>query len=36
MLIYDALFRWARDAVDERHDWVSHKPRRTPSAESRS
>jgi rhodanese-related sulfurtransferase len=36
MLIYDALFRWARDAVDERHDWVSHKPRKTPSAESRS
>jgi rhodanese-related sulfurtransferase len=36
MLIYDALFRWARDAVDERHDWVSHKPRKTPSSESRS
>jgi hypothetical protein len=35
MLIYDALFRWARDAVDERHDWVSHKPRKaalTPEA----
>ncbi len=31
MLIYDALFRWARDAVDERHDWVSHKPRKTGS-----
>jgi hypothetical protein len=29
MLIYDALFRWARDAMDERHDWVSHKPRKT-------
>jgi rhodanese-related sulfurtransferase len=28
MLLYDALFRWARDAVDERHDWVSHKPRK--------
>ena len=28
MALYDALFRWARDAVDERHDWVSHKPRR--------
>ena len=36
MLIYDALFRWARDAVQERHDWVSHKPRKTPSAEQRS
>jgi rhodanese-related sulfurtransferase len=31
MLIYDALFRWARDAVDERHDWVSHQPRKTGS-----
>jgi hypothetical protein len=27
MLIYDAFFRWCRDAVDETHDWVSHKPR---------
>jgi rhodanese-related sulfurtransferase len=26
MVIYDALFRWARDALDERHDWMSHKP----------
>ena len=23
MLIYDALYRWARDAVDEGHDWPS-------------
>ncbi len=22
MLIYDALYRWARDAMDEKHDWV--------------
>ena len=29
MLIYDALYRWCRDATDETHDWVSHKPRRT-------
>jgi rhodanese-related sulfurtransferase len=28
MLIYDALFRWARDASDERHDQVSHKTRK--------
>ena len=21
MLIYDAFYRWARDAVDETHDW---------------
>jgi rhodanese-related sulfurtransferase len=33
MLVYDALFRWARDAIDERHDWVSHKPRK-PGARS--
>lgn len=23
MLLYDALFRWARDAADEKHDWPS-------------
>jgi rhodanese-related sulfurtransferase len=28
MFIYDAFYRWCRDAVDETHDWVSHKPRR--------
>ena len=27
MLLYDALYRWCRDAVDETHDWVSHTPR---------
>ena len=27
MLVYDAFYRWCRDAVDETHDWVSHKPR---------
>ena len=27
MLIYDAFYRWCRDATDETHDWVSHKPR---------
>ena len=26
MAIYDALYRWARDAQDERHDWTSHRP----------
>ena len=25
--LYDALYRWCRDAVDETHDWVSHKAR---------
>jgi hypothetical protein len=28
MLLYDSLYRWCRDAVDETHDWVSHTPRR--------
>jgi len=28
MLVYDALYRWARDATDEKHDWVSHTPRK--------
>ena len=27
MGLYDALYRWCRDAVDETHDWVSHQPR---------
>ena len=27
MLLYDAFYRWCRDAVDETHDWVSHTPR---------
>jgi hypothetical protein len=26
MTVYDALYRWARDATDEKHDWVSHTP----------
>jgi rhodanese-related sulfurtransferase len=28
MMLYDAFYRWCRDAVDETHDWVSHAPRR--------
>lgn len=28
MTLYDAFYRWCRDAVDETHDWVSHQPRR--------
>jgi hypothetical protein len=27
MPIYDALYRWCRDARDETHNWVSHAPR---------
>ena len=28
MLLYDAFYRWCRDATDETHDWVSHTPRK--------
>ena len=27
MTMYDALYRWCRDATGETHDWISHKPR---------
>lgn len=27
MLVYDALYRWCRDARDERHDWTAHQAR---------
>lgn len=27
LLIYDALFRWCRDATGETHDWISHQPK---------
>lgn len=26
MLLYDAFFRWCRDAIGETHDWISHTP----------
>jgi rhodanese-related sulfurtransferase len=28
MLMYDALYRWCRDATGETHDWVSHQPKK--------
>ena len=28
MPIYDAFYRWARDATEERHDWEAHAPKR--------
>ncbi|KQN92589.1 sulfurtransferase [Sphingomonas sp. Leaf231] len=28
MAVYDALYRWCRDATGERHDWSSHQPAR--------
>ena len=27
MALYDAMYRWCRDATDETHDWVSHQPK---------
>lgn len=27
MLVYDALYRWCRDATAETHDWMSHQPK---------
>jgi rhodanese-related sulfurtransferase len=27
MLIYDAFYRWCRDATDETHNWASHQPK---------
>ena len=32
MIVYDALYRWCRDAVDERHDWSSHQSKVGTSA----
>lgn len=31
MVVYDALFRWARDAADETHDWPANKSGGNPS-----
>ena len=27
MMVYDAFYRWARDATDEQHNWPTAKPR---------
>ena len=27
MTLYDALYRWCRDAIDETHNWPTNKPR---------
>ena len=27
MLLYDAFYRWCRDAIDEGHNWPTNKPR---------
>ncbi|RVT90284.1 chromate resistance protein ChrB domain-containing protein [Sphingomonas crocodyli] len=31
MAVYDALYRWSRDAQGEKHDWTSHQPARARS-----
>lgn len=31
LLLYDAFYRWCRDAVAEVHDWRSHKMPKSPS-----
>jgi rhodanese-related sulfurtransferase len=36
MLIYDALYRWCRDAIGETHDWVSHQPKAAPRSKARA
>ena len=28
MVVYDALYRWCRDAQGEKHNWSSHQPSR--------
>ena len=28
MVLYDAFFRWARDATQEKHEWISHVARK--------
>ena len=31
MVVYDALYRWCRDAQAEKHNWASHQPARGPA-----
>ncbi|QQV79358.1 chromate resistance protein (plasmid) [Sphingomonas aliaeris] len=31
MIVYDALYRWSRDARGEKHNWTSHQPGRVPA-----
>lgn len=31
MMLYDALYRWCRDATDEVHNWTSHRPPGSPT-----
>jgi hypothetical protein len=27
MLLYDAFYRWCRDATEETHNWPTNRPR---------
>src|SRR3546814_8623134 len=36
MLLYDAFYRWCRDATDETHNWVSHQPAKSRAKAKRS
>ena len=29
LAVYDALYRWCRDAIGETHDWTSHAPKKS-------
>jgi hypothetical protein len=35
MLLYDAFYRWCRDATAETHNWTSHKPPKSSAGQSR-
>jgi rhodanese-related sulfurtransferase len=34
MLLYDAFYRWCRDATGETHNWTSHKPPKSSAGKS--
>lgn len=34
MLLYDAFYRWCRDATGETHTWTSHKPPKSAAAKN--
>ena len=36
MLVYDAMYRYCRDAMEETHDWASHRPKALGCNRSRS
>ena len=33
MMLYDAFYRWARDATQEKHEWVSHGAKKAKNHE---